>query len=184
MVLTKMPSFSRPWSAPTPIPIILIPRPSSPVPTNQYARDIYIEQSTALCINVFQKTNDYKSIMEIIYSPNNKPIHAEKKNSAHIEQYLEAQVPRSKGWWKYPSQNHHWKWNLIHNGDQDKMGFTLWNPFLPPLKNNGGLVCNWNSRLSPSSKEGYSPAPDKTKFSKMPKTYPSDQTKHSLSITK
>lgn len=28
-VLTKMPSFSRPASAPTPIPMILIPRPSS-----------------------------------------------------------------------------------------------------------------------------------------------------------
>lgn len=30
MVFTKIPSFSRPWSAPTPIPMMLMPRPLSP----------------------------------------------------------------------------------------------------------------------------------------------------------
>lgn len=42
-VLTKMPSFSRPMSAPAPIPIILIPKPSLSVDGQQKWRTQYRE---------------------------------------------------------------------------------------------------------------------------------------------
>lgn len=86
-----------------------------------------------------------------------------------MEEWLYTQVPRSKRWWKYPSHNDHWKWNLIHSRDWDKMGFALLNAFFSPLKNFCGLVHNWNSRWSPIFKEGYFPAPDKSNFPWYPK---------------